>query len=185
MSEDKYLRVKQVVERTGLSRPTIYNMMNAGTFPNKTALGVRAVAWLESEIIHWMKARKAVEKTGKEAKPGRPPTASTKKKVLPVKPVKKPERIDDLPKQGVLHSAHPKNLSESEDWGQNDPPPSDVEMDAIRFRRHVNQPKKPTGTPLKGRTRQVEILPTSVTNKKIVVVSSHDVLAPRDTEKKK
>lgn len=70
MTEDMYLRIRQVSARTGLSRATIYNMMQRGTFPMKTALGVRAVGWLESEITHWMVGRKAVVKTGRESSPG-------------------------------------------------------------------------------------------------------------------
>ena len=50
MTVDKYLRIKQVAELTGLSRATIYNMGKAGTFPEKTHLGKRAVAWRESVI---------------------------------------------------------------------------------------------------------------------------------------
>lgn len=69
MKNDIYLRVKQVKERTGLSRATIYNMMKSGTFPMKTALGARAIGWLESEILLWMASRKEIEKTGLEAKP--------------------------------------------------------------------------------------------------------------------
>lgn len=49
MTVDKYLRIKQVAELTGLSRATIYNMEKAGTFPEKTHLGKRAVAWRISD----------------------------------------------------------------------------------------------------------------------------------------
>lgn len=70
MNDDVYLRVKQVTAMTGLSRATIYSMMAGGTFPMKTALGVRAVGWLSSEIQTWMTERKSVEKLGREAKPG-------------------------------------------------------------------------------------------------------------------
>jgi len=73
MSDDKYLRTRQVLALTGLSRATIYNMMKAGTFPPQTVLGARAVAWRESEINTWMDSRKNQIKTAKEAKPGRPP----------------------------------------------------------------------------------------------------------------
>lgn len=73
MAIDKYLRIKQVCELTGLSRATIYAMEKKGDFPAKKALGARAVAWLESEIAVWMESRKTAVKSGREAKPGRPP----------------------------------------------------------------------------------------------------------------
>lgn len=72
MAIDKYLRIKQVCELTGLSRATIYAMEKKGDFPAKKALGPRAVAWLESEIAAWMETRKTAVKSGREATPGRP-----------------------------------------------------------------------------------------------------------------
>lgn len=184
MNNDKYLRIKQVTERTGLSRATIYNMMNDGTFPNKTALGERAVAWLESEIIQWMETRKTVEKTGLEAKPGRPPSASTKKKASSSALAENSASITAPSKQETQQATLAKKLTEADDWGQNDPPPSDAELDAIRFGRLIaNQSRKPAGTPLKGRTRLVEIRPTSTEKKRIVTVSSHDIF-PSLGEKK-
>lgn len=71
MSIDKYLRVSQVCEYTGLSRATIYSMEKSEEFPRKIALGKRAVAWLESDVCKWMESRKTVTKVGREAKPGR------------------------------------------------------------------------------------------------------------------
>lgn len=47
------LRRKQVEERTGLARSTIYQRIQDGTFPKPIHLGVRAVGWLESEIDAW------------------------------------------------------------------------------------------------------------------------------------
>lgn len=73
MAIDKYLRIKQVCELTGLSRATIYAMEKSNNFPQKIALGERAVAWRESEIAAWMEARRTAVKSGREAKPGKPP----------------------------------------------------------------------------------------------------------------
>ena len=44
------LRRKQVEERTGLSRSTIYLRVKEGTFPKQVRLGPRTVGWVESEI---------------------------------------------------------------------------------------------------------------------------------------
>jgi prophage regulatory protein len=71
VTDDMYLRIKQVTAVTGLSRATIYNMMAAGNFPMRTALGDRAVGWLSSEVQRWMAERKLVEKKGIEANPAR------------------------------------------------------------------------------------------------------------------
>lgn len=53
------LRRPDVQKRTGLSRSTIYAMMQAGAFPKPIPLGLRAVGWAESEIAAWLEARKA------------------------------------------------------------------------------------------------------------------------------
>lgn len=44
------LRRKQVENRTGLSRSTIYMKISDGNFPKSVPLGPRAVGWIESEI---------------------------------------------------------------------------------------------------------------------------------------
>jgi len=51
------LRRKQVEARTGLRRSTIYERIQAGTFPAPISLGARAVGWLESEIDSWLAAQ--------------------------------------------------------------------------------------------------------------------------------
>ena len=51
------LRRKQVEERTGLSRSTIYLRIQEGTFPRPVNLGARAVGWLENEIEAWLASR--------------------------------------------------------------------------------------------------------------------------------
>lgn len=56
----KMLRMKQVVEYTGLSRSTIYDMMDVksirhdSTFPRSVQLTQATVCWLESEINDWL-----------------------------------------------------------------------------------------------------------------------------------
>ncbi|MFC4726322.1 helix-turn-helix transcriptional regulator [Glycocaulis abyssi] len=44
------LRIPEVMRVTGLSRPTIYARIQAGTFPSGVKLGERIVGWPESEI---------------------------------------------------------------------------------------------------------------------------------------
>ena len=50
----RILRRKQVENRTGLSRSTIYDRLNEGTFPKQISLGPRTVGWVKSEIDAWL-----------------------------------------------------------------------------------------------------------------------------------
>ncbi len=55
--KERFLRLADVKERTGLSRSTIYLNISKGTFPRHINLGARCVGWLESEIDEWMQSR--------------------------------------------------------------------------------------------------------------------------------
>lgn len=48
------LRLPAVLNRTGLSRSTIYLRVSEGRFPKPVALGGRAVGWIEAEIDDWL-----------------------------------------------------------------------------------------------------------------------------------
>ena len=50
------LRMKAVLQRTGLSRATIYRLMHAGEFPRSFKLGKTASGWLEAEVRAWIDA---------------------------------------------------------------------------------------------------------------------------------
>lgn len=50
------LRLKSVLDLTGLSASTIYRMMDDGTFPRPRRIGMVATAWLQSELVAWMHA---------------------------------------------------------------------------------------------------------------------------------
>lgn len=51
------IRMKAVMQRTGLSRATIYRLMNAGEFPRSFKIGKVASGWLESEVSAWISER--------------------------------------------------------------------------------------------------------------------------------
>lgn len=51
----RLLRRPEVENITGLSRARIYDEMNAGRFPRPVRTGLRAVAWVESEIDDWQR----------------------------------------------------------------------------------------------------------------------------------
>ena len=55
----RFLRLPEVMARTGLSRSTIYLRLEQGLFPRPVALGGRAVGWIDSEIDEWMNNRVA------------------------------------------------------------------------------------------------------------------------------
>jgi prophage regulatory protein len=65
----RILRRSDVESATGLPRSTIYERMAAGTFPKPVPLGVRAVGWLEEEIINWQK-RRIAERDAPRRDPG-------------------------------------------------------------------------------------------------------------------
>ena len=50
-------RLPEVIARTGLSRSTIYNLIQKGEFPSQINLGPRAVGWVENEIDDWIEER--------------------------------------------------------------------------------------------------------------------------------
>jgi len=55
------LRLKQVEQRSGLKRSSIYQKISENDFPEQVKLGARAVGWIESEIDAWIVAQ--VEKS--------------------------------------------------------------------------------------------------------------------------
>jgi prophage regulatory protein len=53
----KFLRIRQVMSLTGLSRMTIYRLERDGNFPKRRRLSQNSVAWLESDISAWAESR--------------------------------------------------------------------------------------------------------------------------------
>lgn len=53
----KILRLKQVIEKTGLARSTIYKYVDGGIFPKPIPLGGRTVGWVDSEVHAWITER--------------------------------------------------------------------------------------------------------------------------------
>lgn len=53
-NKDRFIRLKEVEELTGLKRATIYLYMKQGKFPQNVPLFGNSVGWLESEIKQWM-----------------------------------------------------------------------------------------------------------------------------------
>lgn len=56
----RILRMKQLIERTQLSRATLYLLIASDpTFPRKIQLSARSVGYLESEVDDWIMSRAA------------------------------------------------------------------------------------------------------------------------------
>ncbi|KPM62819.1 AlpA family transcriptional regulator [Pseudomonas putida] len=53
----RIIRLKEVIDSTGLARSTIYKYISEGTFPKPVSLGDRCVGWVESEVHDWILAR--------------------------------------------------------------------------------------------------------------------------------
>ena len=53
-AQPRFLRVRDVLEMTGMSRSFIYAQMAEGTFPKQIQLGPRAIVWNEREVVQWM-----------------------------------------------------------------------------------------------------------------------------------
>jgi prophage regulatory protein len=55
----KLIRIKSVIELTGVSKSYIYDLSNRGLFPKSIQLisGGTSVAWVESEVEGWIEER--------------------------------------------------------------------------------------------------------------------------------
>jgi len=51
---DRIIRIHTVLNRTGLSRSTLYRKMADGSFPQRVKLGEHSAGWRESAINRWI-----------------------------------------------------------------------------------------------------------------------------------
>lgn len=54
-SPDRILRIKTVLQRTGLSRSTLYRKIERGAFPRQIKISERCAGWRESAVQAWLK----------------------------------------------------------------------------------------------------------------------------------
>jgi len=54
------MRFKELRQRVGLSRTSIWRLERKGQFPPRRRLSDNAVAWLEDEVAQWVRARDSV-----------------------------------------------------------------------------------------------------------------------------
>lgn len=50
----RFLNLKEVIKRTGISRSTIYRLIGNGEFPKQFPVTDRRVVWLEDDIQDWL-----------------------------------------------------------------------------------------------------------------------------------
>ena len=65
--QKRFIRLSEVLRRTGYGRTSIYRKMEDGSFPESVKLGgppsdptafdSRAVAWIEDEVDQWIESR--------------------------------------------------------------------------------------------------------------------------------
>lgn len=60
-----FLRLNEVMQRTGLSRTVVYSLISKGEFPKPIRITERCVAWLASAIDAWvdMKVQESLSHT--------------------------------------------------------------------------------------------------------------------------
>ena len=63
-ARDTLLTIEEVVERTRLSKPTVYKLIRQGDFPRQLRLCANKVAWLEREVADWIAARAKARTAG-------------------------------------------------------------------------------------------------------------------------
>lgn len=78
---DRFVRLKEIRQRIGLSQSTIYRMIKDGTFPPSVSLGPTTAAWLESEVEAWISSRQPEDREGWSPPPS--PTRRVGEKKLP------------------------------------------------------------------------------------------------------
>src|SRR5262245_24817927 len=55
--DDELWSISTVVQKTGLSRASIYRYVAHNLFPARRRIGPNRIAWLASEVLAWMQSR--------------------------------------------------------------------------------------------------------------------------------
>ncbi len=53
-SNERIIRLKTVLARTGLSRSTLYRKIADGTFPHQVPISIHGAGWHESAVNRWI-----------------------------------------------------------------------------------------------------------------------------------
>ena len=55
--QDRLITRREVENRVGLTRSSLYRLMRAGSFPLPIKIGPKAVRWIEAEISDYIASR--------------------------------------------------------------------------------------------------------------------------------
>lgn len=53
-ASERILRLKDVLDRTGLSRSTLYRKIGENTFPKQIKISKRCAGWREAAVEEWL-----------------------------------------------------------------------------------------------------------------------------------
>lgn len=59
--QQRLLRIKEVCQRVGLCRASVYNMVRRNDFPAPVQVGAQAVRWRSEDIEKWCETRPEVK----------------------------------------------------------------------------------------------------------------------------
>ena len=59
MQSNNIIRLPRTIQKTGLSRSTIYALLSRGEFPKQIKLSPRTMGWLEGDIDLWIESLKS------------------------------------------------------------------------------------------------------------------------------
>lgn len=81
----RILRLRHVLDRTGLSRSALYRLHASGSFPRRVQLAARSVGWLECDVDAWLSSRVTASKpAGTPPRPApEPPAPLNVRQVFP------------------------------------------------------------------------------------------------------
>jgi prophage regulatory protein len=51
---ERIIRLRTVLDRTGLSRTTLYRKIGEGTFPRQVTISIHGTGWYESAVNRWI-----------------------------------------------------------------------------------------------------------------------------------
>lgn len=57
INETSIIRIREVMQRTGLPKSTLYEQVKKERFPKPINIGERSVGWISCEIDTWIAAR--------------------------------------------------------------------------------------------------------------------------------
>lgn len=55
--KERFIRLNEVIKKTGLSKGTIYKYMKDESFPSNIPISDKVVVWLESEVDQWINSK--------------------------------------------------------------------------------------------------------------------------------